>query len=163
LGVSCAKPVSQGAPAGAVVPIAAVPIDRADYDHPIPFGVTVRSFAAAQPLLAFHATLPTGLGSPKAILVTDPAKVGKEDRAIAFIYDETAYGRVVFTEYGSQETQAEWASTIQQSLNANGAPGTSGTGSAFDLAAGVRALGTTSEDGSTSDIRWLDHGIQTLI
>ncbi len=161
--VACAKPSLQGTDVRAAVPNAPPDVVRPDYDHPIPFGVQVASIGTAQALLSFRAYLPEGLGQPSMVLISDPSRLSKADRAIALIYASTADGRLVVTEYPSQETASEWASTIEQSLHANGAPGTSGSAAAFNLATGVQALSTTSQDGSISDIRWQEGGVQTLI
>lgn len=69
-----------------------------DWERPIP-GDPVQSFDEAQRSVAFQAREPQGLGSPVRILVTPGEPDGsKADRAIAFIYDTSAHGRIVMVE-----------------------------------------------------------------
>jgi hypothetical protein len=135
-----------------------------DWDRPIPAALEVPSIDQARPALAFTPYVPTGLGSPDRVLVTDPAIMGDPtSRVLALIYDLPSLGRVVVEEGIPQIPPAQFNSSWRQQIALNGSPDVHGTLSEATIRNGLEAFIGTSEDGSQSTILWLEGDIEILI
>lgn len=149
--------------------------EQINWDNPIG-GQRVESVAAAKNSVAFPVIPPTVLGDAAAIYVVPASQDDKG--AVDFVYD-LSMGRIVVAEFPYDYPAAHWdefvASIIDVSKRAEATAsppmGPSGEeevilGSAekYILPDGRTALITTSEDGATSDIRWLAaSGVEIVI
>jgi hypothetical protein len=98
------------------------------------------------------------------VLVTNPAIMGDPNaRGLALVYQDEALGRVVVVEGISELPPAEFTSYWRHAISLNGSPDVHGTASEVTIRNGEEAFITTAEDGSRSDIRWLDGTIEILI
>src|SRR6266851_1574346 len=113
-----------------------------NWNNPI-HGQVEASLAAAQVHIPFHIrSLP---GFARAGRILDTPDLRPRDRLIVMQY-RTSAGKVI----------ANWVAT-------NGQPGTSGSSTAVMVRGKYPALVTTASDGSRSDIRWIEAGIEYLI
>jgi hypothetical protein len=69
-----------------------------NWDQPLTGGVIINSLQEAEGQLGFTPVEPTKLGTPKKILITDPASSERPDRAIAWVYDHPVFGRFFVAE-----------------------------------------------------------------
>jgi hypothetical protein len=109
--------------------------------------------------------VPKDLGAPARILVTDPslAPAQPEFRVLALLYDLPTFGRVVVIEEIPQIPVVEFNSWWEHQATLNRSPGVHGTTTAVTVRGAVEAFITTAEDGSRSDIRWLEGDIEIVI
>ncbi|MDP9225716.1 MAG: hypothetical protein M3P18_18120 [Actinomycetota bacterium] len=128
------------------------------YKTPISTGVPVRSVRKAAKLVFFPVLKPHGLGPVNSVFVTDPHRVPLGSRALAFVFDDTRrYGPVDVVEEPMRVSRAEYDSENKTLLAENGSPLTHGSIALATVRGDKRALITTSEDGRTSDIFWMEH------
>jgi hypothetical protein len=137
---------------------------RVDYQAPISAAVRVGSVQKANQLLSFKALRPRGLGAAEAVLVTDPKKVSRQSRAIAFLFNTRRYGRVDVAEEPAGLPRAEYDSENRALLAENGSPQTHGSVSIVTVRGNKQALITTGEGVTTSDIFWMEQrGVEISI
>ena len=75
-----------------------------------------------------------------------------------FVYDTDCYGRVVIEEHLPDMPAEGWKADADRLVAMNDDPMTHGTATLLAVRDGNDALTTTSEDGSVSDLRWLQDG-----
>jgi hypothetical protein len=78
-----------------------------DWDEPLVNGSQVSTEEEAALILPFDPAVPTALGQPTKLLVTDPASAELSERVMAIIYDHPTYGRFWIVEALSEMTQGE--------------------------------------------------------
>lgn len=133
-----------------------------NWDNPID-GIPVASEAAAQLLVPFEIKPPGGFGAPLSIIVSPPNEIAAEGRVVAFIYDDPKYGRVTVKEHFPDIPPEQYNAENRSALDLNGQPNVSGTFEIVRIRGGKDALITTSADGSTSSIFWLEGQIEIII
>jgi len=106
--------------------------------------------------LPFTPLVPSGLGDPVGVFKTDPNTYAPEDMVLEFDYDSASYGRVIVKEITPEVNEDGWGAYVQLLLKQNGSPLLHGRFSTDVVRSGVTSLLTTSEDGSMTDIRWLE-------
>jgi hypothetical protein len=62
-----------------------------------------------------------------------------------------------------QLTPSQFRGMIKHWVGLNGKPGTDGTTTAAKVGSGYPAMITTTADGETSDIRWVEAGVEYMI
>jgi hypothetical protein len=127
------------------------------YKSPISRGIPVRSVRKASKIVSFAVLKPHGLGPIQSVLISDPHIVPTASRALAFIFDASGYGPVDVVEEPMDVSQAEYDSENKTLLAENGSPLAHGSVELATVRGDTRALITTSEDGRTSDIFWMEH------
>jgi hypothetical protein len=132
---------------------------RPNWTNPIG-GVNAGSVSAAQSQVPFALHVITGLPAPARILLT--AGLPSDLRVVVLQYN-TQWGLVDEYEETSQLSPQQFQAVISYWVGLNGQPGTEGSTTAVTLADGSPALITTSADGSTSDIRWIEAGVEYQI
>jgi hypothetical protein len=161
LAVGCAQPgVPQGAasasPSSWIPPIEGIAVD---WDKPIGgTAISLADLAAIEAKLPFTVLLPRGLGTPAGIFLSDTTSVAFEDQVVAFVYESTPYGQVDVEESLPTEPTDEWKADAQRIVGQNGQPYTHGSTALISVRGGSgNGLTTTSEDGTISDLRWLEN------
>jgi hypothetical protein len=127
----------------------------AAYDNMIA-GDKVDSQADAQLTVSIVVLEPTSLGDPVGIFVSDKA-VPSGERVVEFDFDTNLYGRVVVEEAPPEVPPGEWKAYLDLLVGENDNPQMHGQASVVEVRGGKLALITTTEDGSRSDIRWLEN------
>ena len=138
-----------------------------DWNHPIN-GHQVTSRSAAQPDLTFQSRDPQGLSNLKAIFETGapnqtPTVAERAGKALAFVYDDSTYNRVVVIEQALNESETELLDSFTAAVANNNQPNVSGSAEIVTIRKSISALVTTSADGTISDIRWAENGVVFLI
>jgi hypothetical protein len=130
-----------------------------NWNNPI-HGQVEASLAAAQSHLPFHIrSLP---GFARAGRILDTPDLRPRDRLIVLQY-RTSSGLVNVYEETPQVSAGEFRKVIASWVATNGQPGTSGSSTAVMVRGKYPALVTTASDGSRSDIRWIEAGVEYLI
>ncbi|MEO8292072.1 MAG: hypothetical protein ABI635_02940 [Actinomycetota bacterium] len=132
-----------------------------NWSNPID-GDEVASLEAAQPSLGFTVYDPKGLGTRRSVFVS-PSGTEKELAVVALLYETPGYGLVVVKQHLPDVPIADYDKANQELMEMNGLPTVHGS---FDLVAireGQEALVTTSEDGTTSSIFWLEKNIEIVV
>lgn len=130
-----------------------------NWNNPIGGRVEV-SMAAAQLHMPFHLrSLPT---FPRSWRILDTPGLPPASRVIVLQY-RTSFGLVDVYEETPQVSPGEFRKVIASWVGLNGQPGTSGTATAVMLRGRHPALMTTTADGSRSDIRWIEAGVEYSI
>jgi len=125
-----------------------------------PIGGVQRSLMTAQQQLPFKLHVILSLPRPYRILLT-PGRPSAL-RVVVLQY-RTRWGLVDEYEETPQVSPQQFRAVIKYWVGLNGAPGTEGTIKSVRLADGSAALMTTSADGGTSDIRWIEAGVEYKI
>lgn len=118
-----------------------------DWEDPID-GVPVETVEQAQALLDFEVLEPLGLGEPKALFIAPP----DSPAVIALGFESPRFGPVVIKEYRPDVPAADWYASLQRLVAGNDAPTRSGRAEIVTVRDGMKALVTTSEDGSVSSL-----------
>lgn len=118
------------------------------------------SLAAAQLHMPFRLRSLREFARPWRILDTPGLPPG--DRIIVLQY-RTSAGLVDVYEETPQVSAGEFKNVIASWVALNGEPGTSGKASAVMVRGKYPGLITTAADGSRSDIRWIQAGVEYLI
>jgi hypothetical protein len=127
------------------------------YKDPISTGIPVASARKAAKLVSFPIVTPQGLGPVQRVLISDPHQLPRTSRAVAFLFETRQYGRVDVVEEPMQVSRAEYDRENRGLLAQNGSPLTHGSVALPTVRGGKQALITTSEDGRTSYIFWMEH------
>jgi hypothetical protein len=127
------------------------------YKNPIATGIPVASAAKAAKLVSFPVVTPRGLGPVQRVLISDPHQLRRGNRAVAFVFETRRYGPVDVVEEPMQVSRAEYDRENRGLLAQNGSPLTHGSVALPTVRGDKQALITTSEDGRTSDIFWMEH------
>jgi hypothetical protein len=130
-----------------------------DWDNPIG-GKEVRSFHAAAERAPFELYRPTGLGRPRKVFISIPAR---HPSAVAFLYKSVRFGLVVVIENVPDVPIDEYEESNRRLLAYNDRPDTHGTAEIVSIRDGREALVTTSEDRSSSTIFWLQGRTEIVI
>lgn len=124
-------------------------------------GVTVSSLADAQQHVKFPIIAMPGLGQPSTILITpDQAPV---DTVVVVQYQNSSSGLINVYEETTDMSSSDFQDMINSWVAVNGKPETAGSATAVTLNDKLPALITTTEDGSNSDIRWIQGGVEYII
>ncbi|MBA3728482.1 MAG: hypothetical protein H0W94_04675 [Actinobacteria bacterium] len=118
-----------------------------DWEDPID-GVPVETVEQAQALLDFEVLEPEGLGEPTALFIDLP----DSPAVIAFVFESPRYGPVVVKEYRPDVPAEDWDASLEELVAGNDAPTRSGRADIVTIGDALRALVTTSEDGSVSSL-----------
>jgi hypothetical protein len=129
-----------------------------DWDNPIE-GVRVDTTADAANNVAFDVQEPGGLGTPLAIY-TSGEELDKSSRAVAFVYDTAAFGRVDILEHLPESSGDDYQKFL---VSLNGDPLTHGRADLVTIRGSIQALVTTSEDGGHCAGFWLEGGIEYIV
>lgn len=132
-----------------------------DWDNPI-HGFAANSVESAQRHVPFEIYKPKGLNGQIKLLVS-PLGFEPEKRAIAFLFDAPEYGRVAVIQHFPDVPAGEYDAANENFLQYNGGPETHGTFEIVIIRDGRKALITTSEDGSTSSIFWLEGDTELMV
>jgi hypothetical protein len=136
---------------------------QTDWNNPIE-GVGVASFGEAQAAVSFEIYQPNNLGSPVAILMTNPSTSDIGDRVVAAIYDTTNYGRVVVKEHLPDEPAAQYDSSNDRVVEAVNGPQGHGSAQIVTVRGDRRALLTISPDQTDCTIWWLEpNGVELIV
>ena len=73
-----------------------------------------------------------------------------------FDFAKSPYGQVVVEEITPEVSSKEWPDYVSLLVGQNGSEEMHGSASSLSVRGGSQALLTTSEDGSRTDIRWLE-------
>jgi len=125
-----------------------------------PIGGVEGSMRAAQTRVPFKLHLILGLPRPFRILLT-PGR--PRDLRVAVLQYNTQWGLVDEYEEIPQLSLRQFRAVISYWVGLNGKTGTEGSTAAVKLVDGSPALMTTSADGGTSDIRWIEAGVEYKI
>jgi hypothetical protein len=118
------------------------------------------SMAAAQLHMPFRLrSLPT---FPRPWRIFDTPGLPLASRVIVLQY-RTSSGLVDVYEETPQVSPGEFRKVIASWVGSNGQPGTSGTATAVTVRGRYPALMTTTANGSRSDIRWIEAGVEYSI
>jgi hypothetical protein len=152
------EPIS---PSTEAPPSPQVDVPAIDWDNPID-GELVSTFVAADAAVPFVLYVPKNLPAPESLLVTD-ASVPPASAVVALVYDVDGFGRVVIKEHFPDVPASEYAAINRGMLELNGQAHVHGTFEIVTIRESREALITTSEDGSTSSIFWLEGPIELII
>jgi hypothetical protein len=119
-------------------------------------GIRVASVSEAAQYLPFTVLDPQSLGSPEGIYVTDPSTATETDRVVEFDYTTSDFGQVVVEETTPTIPVDQWAAFEQANVAQNGSALLHGSFAVATIRDGSSGLVITSEDGSQSEIRWLE-------
>lgn len=147
----CGAASAGGSQAGAL-PQEATP----NWTNPIG-GVHEGAMRTAQRQVPFKLHVIGGLPRPFQILLT-PGR--PRDLRVVVLQYNTQWGLVDEYEETPQLSLRQFRAVIRYWVGLNGKPGTAGSTTAVKLADGSPALITTSADGATSDIRWIEAGVE---
>jgi hypothetical protein len=125
-----------------------------EWNNPID-GRVAASVRNAIDAVPFRVHVPRGLGSPAKILVS-PAEIPAGERQVAFLYETDRYGLVSVGEGPAVPPASEWEDFIKSAVADNDESTTHGSAEIVTLDGGASALVTTNEEGTHSDICWLD-------
>jgi hypothetical protein len=100
------------------------------------------------------------LPPPYRILITPDRPL--KQRVMVLQY-HTSAGLVDEYEEAPQLNRSEFRAMVKHWVGLNGKPGTEGSSAAAQLKGGYPATITTTASGSTSDIRWIQTGIEYMI
>lgn len=120
-------------------------------------GVAEASMRSAQRKVMFRLRPIPMLSDPFRILLTPDRP--RAQRVVVLQY-RTSAGLVDEYEEAPELSLPEFHTMIKHWVGLNGKPGTEGTSTAVRLASGYPALITTSPGGGTSDIRWIEGGVE---
>jgi hypothetical protein len=120
-------------------------------------GVAEASVRSAQRKVMFRLRPIPMLSDPFRILLTPDRP--RAQRVVVLQY-RTSAGLVDEYEEAPELSLPEFHTMIKHWVGLNGKPGTEGTSTAVRLASGYPALITTSPGGGTSDIRWIEGGVE---
>jgi len=139
-----------------------------NWDRPLANSHQVSSSDQAASELAFSPRDPRNLGASRAIFVTGNGTATasaseKATRVLAYVFDSPTYGRVVVTEEPLRGSPEDFLAAMQDLVTGNGKSGRSGSGQIAVIRGAKQALITTSEDGTRSDIRWIEDNIVFLV
>lgn len=104
----------------------------------------------------FKAVTPAGLGETTGVFETDPEVASPSDRVIEFDFQNSSFGPVVVEELTPEVPTDRWERYVSLLEAQNGSEEMHGTASSYNVRNGSQALLTTSEDGTATDIRWLE-------
>ena len=136
-------------------------VDHPIFDYDKPFeGDRLNSYSEARATVSFTPLEPKNLGDPVSILVTSGER---STRALAFLFDDSTYGRVIVLERPLQVSLESYVAGISALPRENDKPGMTGTNEVVVIRGGAKALITTSEDSRRSDIRWAESGAEVLV
>jgi hypothetical protein len=150
----CGAASAGGSQAGAIPQEA-----TSNWTNPIG-GVNEISMMTAQTQVPFKLNVILGLPRPFRILLT-PGR--PRDLRVAVLQYKTQRGLVDEYEETPQLSLRQFQAVIKYWVGLNGKPGTQGSTTAVKLTDGSPALITTSADGGTSDIRWIEAGVEYKI
>jgi hypothetical protein len=130
-----------------------------DWDNPID-GQRVGSSTEARAFLAFDSYEPKGLGVAKAVFLTPIGAAEKAadrmNRVIAYVYDDSSFGRVVVIEEILRTSPREYQDAVDALVANDGSPSQSGRAEKVSIRGGNTALLTTNAEGTRSSIRWIE-------
>jgi len=135
-------------------------VGGATWQNPID-GITVSSLTAAGQYVNFPLIAMPNLGNPSTILVTPDQTPA--DTVVVVQYQNSSSGLINVYEEATTMSSSEFQNVINSWVALNGNPGTEGSATAVTLSDKLPALITTSPDGSNSDIRWIQGGVEYTI
>jgi hypothetical protein len=124
-------------------------------------GVTISSLTAAQQYVNFPIIALPGLGNPSTILVTP--NQAPTDTVVVVQYQNSSSGLINVYEETTSMSSTDFQNMIDSWVAVNGKPETEGSSTAVTLNNKLPALITTTADGSNSDIRWIQGGVEYTI
>jgi hypothetical protein len=124
-------------------------------------GVTVSSLTAAAQYVNFPLIAMPGLGNPSTILVTP--NQAPADTVVVVQYQNSSSGLINVYEETTSMSSTDFQNMIDSWVAVNGKPETEGSLTAVTLNNKLPALITTTADGSNSDIRWIQGGVEYTI
>jgi hypothetical protein len=130
-----------------------------NWANPI-LGEVQETLPQAQASVPFRLTAIPSLPSPRRIFVT-PGR--SRSMTVIVLQYMTPQGLVNEYEELPQLTQSQFNHMISYWVALNGKPGTEGTSTAVTLDGKYAGLVTTNASGSTSDIRWVEAGVEYKI
>jgi hypothetical protein len=134
-----------------------------NWDHPI--GGEAVSLRKARQSVIFDVVVPRSLGDPKSIFATSPTEAATlpQDRAVAFVYDTSRYGRVNVVEHIPQVPLDRYDTQNQEVVELAASPDVGGSAEIVVIRRSKKALATTAEDESRSSIFWLEGNIEIVV
>jgi hypothetical protein len=138
-----------------------------DWDNPIG-GIEVVSFREAAQRAPFHLYRPAGLGRPDKVLVDSSSP--RHPGVIALRYETGRFGLVVVTEAPPdapikeyEQSNRQFVENTRELLEESPDIPVSGTSEIVTIRHDQEALVTTSEDGSSSTIFWLEGHVELVV
>jgi len=133
--------------------------EQMNWANPIP-GDRQATLANAQAIMPFRLTTIPSLPSPRRVFVT-PGQ--SRSLMVAVLQYMTPQGLLNEYEELPQLSNSQFQHMVKYWVALNGKPGTEGTATAVTIDGRYAALVTTSADGGTSDIRWIEAGVEYKI
>lgn len=156
--------VASGPPAGAAASQSGGATARrlVNFDNPIS-GREVAADAISASGLAFRPLSPKGLGSPKGVFVTDAPADQAAHRAIALVYDTTAFGVVDVVQALPELPPGKWEADKRNRVNAPAGTDRHGRAKIVSVRGGKDAVVSFEDDGSLILVMWLENGVETVV
>lgn len=125
-----------------------------DWDDPLVNGVEVSTVDETLSLLQFEPRVPSELGDPARLLITDPTSAEVVFRDFAAVFDHPSYGRFWLIERVAELTQDE----LRSWSNCDPAAGCEGVWTLVDIGPGTE--GILIEGPVATSVVWLSTGVR---